>query len=146
MFKDYFPFIADDEDVTRLDSWSVIWYIASFGGLIAFFLLVSCSEWCCRRHARNNCSNRNSVHPNANANDTPPPPYDQFAPPSYDSLTYDGDEKREYDVYVVPVHTFGAIMEQPPRLDEDEPPSYLSAARCSTNRGLFHPTPTNMET
>ncbi|RZC41497.1 uncharacterized protein BDFB_001382, partial [Asbolus verrucosus] len=126
-------FTGANNDSTPLDSWSVVWYIASFGGLIIFFLIVSCSEWCCRRAIRNsqgcNRSNNPAASPTA-VPDTPPPSYDQFAPPSYESICLGrherGSEKSEYDIYVVPVHALGTIMETRER--EDAPPSYFTAS------------------
>ncbi|CAG9760038.1 unnamed protein product [Ceutorhynchus assimilis] len=134
------PGIEYDQSVDQssLDTWSVIWYIASFGGLILFFLIISCSEWCCRRNARRNCQlNNNSQQTSQVVPDTPPPSYDLFAPPSYEDLWVGSSrgrrgEKSEYDIYVVPVHALGTIMEEARR--EDAPPSYQSA---STN--LAHP-------
>jgi hypothetical protein len=96
-----------------LDPWSVVWYMASFAGLVSFFLAVSCSECCCsRRTART----PPSTAPNSPVEsqpevrqwveETPPPPYDLFAPPSYDALSYGSarDCKNKCGVYVVPVH------------------------------------------
>ena len=60
-----------------------MWYLISFGGLITFFLLVSFSEVCCKK----------SIPVLAEVDDdenqqefSSPPPYDLFAPPTYDSL------------------------------------------------------------
>ncbi|XP_060528392.1 uncharacterized protein LOC132703260 [Cylas formicarius] len=122
---------VDEQDTATLDTWSVIWYIASFGGLIVFFLIVSCSEWCCRRNARRNFTRNSNVQSvNVAVPETPPPSYDQFAPPDYESLVYgrngrNGTEKSKYDVFVVPVHALDTIMEEA-RL-EQAPPSYNSA-------------------
>lgn len=106
----------------------MVWYIASFGGLIIFFLIVSCSEWCCRRAAqRSNNNNCNSPTTSpTTAPDTPPPSYDEFAPPSYESICLgrQGNEKSKYDIFVVPVHALGPMMEV--RHHEEAPPSYLS--------------------
>jgi len=136
--KDYTspPPPVGTDDVSPLDSWSVVWYIASFGGLIAFFLIVSCSEWCCRKAVRNsqNCSRTPTIPPTPTTTDTPPPSYDEFAPPSYESICLGRSrgEKSEYDIYVVPVHALGSIM-QTSREVEDAPPSYQSASRPSQN-------------
>lgn len=107
-----------------LDSWSVVWYIASFGGLIAFFLIISCSEWCCRKSSRSSSAYpRSSISPVPSiVPETPPPSYDHFAPPSYDSLTGRSHEKGEFDVYVVPVHALRPMMEG------DAPPSYIQTS------------------
>lgn len=90
-----------------MDSWSVVWYIASFSGLIAFFLVVSCSEWCCRKG-----SSPSPAYPPPNvppsptpSSMTPPPDYELFAPPSYDLVQADTEKKDFFEVYVVPVHT-----------------------------------------
>jgi hypothetical protein len=119
-----------NNDSTPLDSWSVVWYVASFGGLIIFFLIVSCSEWCCRRAIRNsqNCNRSAPAPATPTVPDTPPPSYDQFAPPSYESICLGrherGEEKSKYDIYVVPVHALGHMMET----RDDAPPSYFSAS------------------
>ncbi|KAI4461293.1 hypothetical protein MML48_5g00021347 [Holotrichia oblita] len=112
------------------DSWSVVWYIASFGGLIGFFLVVSCSEWCCRKHIRENQSSQRSTDQSLSRSasthtESPPPAYDLFAPPSYDSLAPSSNEKHEYDIYVVPVHAIGSLVESESRSHES-PPSYSS--------------------
>ncbi|KAK0093224.1 hypothetical protein PV326_014021 [Microctonus aethiopoides] len=95
-----------------LDPWSIVWYIGSFGGLVAFFLIVSCSEWCCRRSARPSTpyNPQRSVDVNnttRGVTETPPPPYHLFAPPSYDSVNYiDLDDKtsgEKMNIYVISV-------------------------------------------
>lgn len=103
----FFLFLTEDP---TLQPWSILWYIGSFGGLIAFFLVVSCSEWCCRSHARRRGSG-NSTCPTPTPSEAPPPAYDLFAPPSYESLCSSNGEKSDYQVYVVPVHTMETITE-----------------------------------
>ncbi|XP_066146233.1 uncharacterized protein [Euwallacea fornicatus] len=123
-------------DAPSLDTWSIIWYVASFGGLILFFLIVSCSEWCCRRNARRRCQrNNNSQTVPQIMSETPPPSYDLFAPPAYEDLwgTNSGGrsgEKRQFDIYVVPVHALDNFMEDVQR--HDAPPSYQSASATQT--------------
>ncbi|XP_066252987.1 uncharacterized protein [Euwallacea similis] len=119
-------------DAPSLDTWSIIWYVASFGGLILFFLIVSCSEWCCRRNARRRCqrNNDNQTVPQI-MSETPPPSYDLFAPPAYEDLWGTSSrgrsgEKREFDIYVVPVHALDNFMENVQR--HDAPPSYQCAS------------------
>ncbi|XP_011500606.1 PREDICTED: uncharacterized protein LOC105364391 [Ceratosolen solmsi marchali] len=100
-----------------LDPWSIVWYIGSFGGLVAFFLIVSCSEWCCRRGARPLSvpyTQRGEVmSPGVQpAGESPPPPYHLFAPPPYDSVNYaeiasdKGPAPEKLDIYVIslPIH------------------------------------------
>ncbi|KAL7293116.1 hypothetical protein TKK_0013269 [Trichogramma kaykai] len=126
-----------------LDPWSIVWYIGSFGGLVAFFLIVSCSEWCCRQGARPltvPCTQRGEIinmpH-DAVAVDLsqPPPPYHLFAPPSYTTLGYPdiskdklaaqsqagsgvGGQSEKLDIYVITLPP-----EQPP-----QPPQQASPA------------------
>ncbi|KAL6260441.1 hypothetical protein P5V15_007967 [Pogonomyrmex californicus] len=95
-----------------LDPWSIVWYIGSFGGLVAFFLIVSCSEWCCRRGGRPLTvpyAQRAETINTTGVTETPPPPYHLFAPPSYDSVNYSEIDKasgEKLDIYVisVPIH------------------------------------------
>ncbi|XP_050310672.1 uncharacterized protein LOC126746453 [Anthonomus grandis grandis] len=120
-----------DTDQSVPSTWSVVWYIASFTGLILFFLIVSCSEWCCRRNARRNCQRTTLPQGGTSSqriNDTPPPPYDNFAPPKYEEVLgmCSSGEKSKYDVFVVSEHTLGTIMKEASR--EDDPPSYHCAS------------------
>ncbi|XP_033225132.1 uncharacterized protein LOC117178038 [Belonocnema kinseyi] len=97
------------ESQSPLDPWSIVWYIGSFGGLVAFFLIVSCSEWCCRRGARPITVpyiQRGEVISSAQGvTETPPPPYHLFAPPPYDSINYadltDKASGEKLDIYVI---------------------------------------------
>ncbi|CAD1478326.1 unnamed protein product, partial [Heterotrigona itama] len=99
-------------DQNPLDPWSIVWYIGSFGGLVAFFLIVSCSEWCCRRGGRPLTVPyaQRAEAMNGPVTETPPPPYHLFAPPSYDSVNYgeivDKTSGEKLDIYVisVPIH------------------------------------------
>ncbi|XP_022916163.1 uncharacterized protein [Onthophagus taurus] len=127
------PDRSDEDDTSSeelddsFDSWSLVWYIASFGGLVAFFLVVSCSEWCCRKHVREQQSRRGLSSPSPSlSTESPPPSYELFAPPSYESLNAAGSsEKSEFDVYVVPVHAIGSLVdENVTRQREEDPPSY----------------------
>lgn len=59
--------------------------------------------------------------------ETPPPAYDLFAPPTYDSLCTGGgtsSEKGDFDVYVVPVHALNTLVNESERERQDGPPSY----------------------
>lgn len=96
-----------------VDPWSLVWYMASFGGLVVFFLVVSCSECCCSKRAARTPPGTAPTSPVDSTSEvthwveeTPPPPYDLFAPPSYDTLCYGGARecKNKCEVYVVPVH------------------------------------------
>ncbi|XP_014217085.1 uncharacterized protein LOC106645685 [Copidosoma floridanum] len=112
--------LSDDglDSQSALDPWSIVWYIGSFGGLVAFFLIVSCSEWCCRRGARpvsapyagrrDEAGINSTVRP---VSESPPPPYHLFAPPPYDSVNYaevadKSANGEKLDIYVItlPIH------------------------------------------
>ncbi|KYM78526.1 hypothetical protein ALC53_11181, partial [Atta colombica] len=107
-------FVVVNSDMQNpLDPWSIVWYIGSFGGLVAFFLIVSCSEWCCRRGGRPLTvpyAQRAETLNTTGVTETPPPPYHLFAPPSYDSVNYNeivdktSDEKLDIYVISVPIH------------------------------------------
>ncbi|XP_049779309.1 uncharacterized protein LOC126176197 isoform X2 [Schistocerca cancellata] len=102
----------------QLDPWSLVWYIGSFGGLVAFFLAVSCSECCCHKPAGSQAAGAaggagagldEPPRLPAVAEGPPPPPYSMFAPPPYDSLCYGvTDEKDKLEVFVVPVPVHSA--------------------------------------
>uniref|UniRef100_T1PDZ2 Uncharacterized protein n=1 Tax=Musca domestica TaxID=7370 RepID=T1PDZ2_MUSDO len=68
---------------TAMDIITIVWYVATFLALAAFFLLMACSDRRCADTSRN---------PPLNTNETPIPPptpspsYSEFAPPSYDSV------------------------------------------------------------
>jgi len=80
---------------------------------VAFFLIVSCSEWCCRRGGRPLAvpyAQRAETINTTGVTETPPPPYHLFAPPSYDSVNYgeivDKTSGEKLDIYVIsmPIH------------------------------------------
>ncbi|XP_069686272.1 uncharacterized protein [Periplaneta americana] len=100
-----------DSGKREVDPWSLIWYMASFGGLVIFFLVVSCSECCCSKRTSPSAAAARSSDPPPEVtqwvDETPPPPYDLFAPPSYDTLFYGtlAEGKDKCEVYVVPIHS-----------------------------------------
>ncbi|XP_076674974.1 uncharacterized protein LOC143372559 isoform X2 [Andrena cerasifolii] len=111
---------VDGDGQNPLDPWSIVWYIGSFGGLVAFFLIVSCSEWCCRRGGRPlsvACSQRAEVHGGQVVTETPPPPYHLFAPPPYDSVNYgeivDKTTGEKVDIYVISVPIGRPVVQVP---------------------------------
>lgn len=111
-------FVLDEGSETRevVDMWSVMWYLGAFGGLVTFFIIVICSEWCFgnhmyTRHGINelyvNAYQSNFHETQQRVSDTPPPPYDLFAPPSYSDLfgkTQDPKKKSKINVFIIPVH------------------------------------------
>ncbi|XP_023710865.1 uncharacterized protein LOC111866290 [Cryptotermes secundus] len=103
----------DSGNKREVDPWSLLFYMASFGGFVAFFLVISCFECCCCKCASRrpqNTSTDSPVEPLPTetqwVHETPPPPYHLFAPPSYDTLFYGSvrDDKHKCGVYVVPIH------------------------------------------
>lgn len=102
-----------------MDPWSIVWYIGSFGGLVAFFLIVSCSEWCCRRGGRPLTVPyaQRAEAMNGPVTETPPPPYHLFAPPSYDSVNYgeivDKTSGEKLDIYVISVPIHRPVVQVP---------------------------------
>ena len=112
---------VDGDGQNPLDPWSIVWYIGSFGGLVAFFLIVSCSEWCCRRGGRPlsvACSQRAEVMNGGQVvTETPPPPYHLFAPPPYDSVNYgeivDKTTGEKVDIYVISVPIGRPVVQVP---------------------------------
>uniref|UniRef100_A0A224XTP7 Uncharacterized protein n=1 Tax=Panstrongylus lignarius TaxID=156445 RepID=A0A224XTP7_9HEMI len=94
--------------VTDPDPLSVVWYLGAFGGLIAFFLVVTFSEWCCaskhlyRRHALA-APYLTGYSTESRAPDTPPPPYHLFAPPPYAEATC-CDKTAQTPIFIIPVH------------------------------------------
>ncbi|XP_034182188.1 uncharacterized protein LOC117605226 [Osmia lignaria lignaria] len=112
---------ADGDSQNPLDPWSIVWYIGSFGGLVAFFLIVSCSEWCCRRSGRTltvpYAQRAEVINGGQVVTETPPPPYHLFAPPPYDSVNYgeivDKTSGEKLDIYVISVPIHRPVVQVP---------------------------------
>ncbi|XP_003394590.1 uncharacterized protein LOC126916961 isoform X2 [Bombus affinis] len=114
------PSLVDNDGQNPLDPWSIVWYIGSFGGLVAFFLIVSCSEWCCRRGGRPLTvpyAQRAEAISGPVVTETPPPPYHLFAPPPYDSVNYgeivDKTAGEKLDIYVISVPIHRPVVQAP---------------------------------
>uniref|UniRef100_A0A1B6DNI1 Uncharacterized protein n=1 Tax=Clastoptera arizonana TaxID=38151 RepID=A0A1B6DNI1_9HEMI len=103
---------------TDVDMWSVIWYLGAFGGLVTFFIIVTCSEWCFGNHMYTR-HGTNQLYINAfqstfleaeRTPETPPPPYHLFAPPSYSDLfgtvtTKNNNKKKsKINIFIIPIH------------------------------------------
>uniref|UniRef100_A0A1B6K208 Uncharacterized protein n=1 Tax=Homalodisca liturata TaxID=320908 RepID=A0A1B6K208_9HEMI len=99
----------------EVDIWSVMWYLGAFGGLVTFFLIVTCSEWCFgnhmyTRHGINHLyvnAYQSNFRETRRVSNSPPPPYDLFAPPSYSDLFGKAPEpkkKSKFDVFIIPIH------------------------------------------
>ncbi|XP_053966043.1 uncharacterized protein LOC128868228 [Anastrepha ludens] len=81
---------------TAMDIITIVWYVATFLALAAFFLLMACSERRCTQNRRNVLDNETPIAP-----PTPSPSYSEFAPPSYETVI-----KMQHDaktsVFVIP--------------------------------------------
>ncbi|KAH8416218.1 hypothetical protein KR222_011554, partial [Zaprionus bogoriensis] len=69
---------------TAMDVITIVWYVATFLALAAFFMLMACSDRRCRdmrgRQAGAASGEAQRAPP------TPSPSYSEFAPPSYDTV------------------------------------------------------------
>ncbi|XP_034240504.1 uncharacterized protein LOC117644900 [Thrips palmi] len=80
-----------------LDTWSVVWYCGMFAAFTSLFLIMPCSQVLCRAgllHGHGDPRLRPrapglSALQTAAGYATPPPPYKQFAPPSYEDVIVD---------------------------------------------------------
>ncbi|XP_075164920.1 uncharacterized protein LOC142237475 [Haematobia irritans] len=69
---------------TAMDIITIVWYVATFLALAAFFLLMACSDRRCAdasQRTRTTTTSETPIPP-----PTPSPSYSEFAPPSYDSV------------------------------------------------------------
>lgn len=109
-------FLVSDPSLNHevVDMWSVMWYLGAFGGLVTFFLIVTCSEWCFGNHMYTR-HGINELYINAyqtnftqqRVSDTPPPPYELFAPPSYTDLfgkVQEPKKKNTFNIFIIPIH------------------------------------------
>ncbi|KAK3921880.1 CTP-dependent diacylglycerol kinase 1 [Frankliniella fusca] len=84
-----------------LDTWSVVWYCGMFAAFTSLFLIMPCSQVLCRAgllHGHSDPRLRpraplsgslGAFQAAAHGYATPPPPYKQFAPPSYEDVILD---------------------------------------------------------
>ncbi|XP_037955789.1 uncharacterized protein LOC119685551 [Teleopsis dalmanni] len=70
---------------TAMDIITIVWYVATFLALAAFFLLMACSDRRCA-DTRNNNGNVANNNDAPRSPPTPSPSYSEFAPPSYDTV------------------------------------------------------------
>lgn len=87
-----------------MDVITIVWYVATFLALAAFFMLMACSDRRCRdmrgRQAGSTANEPQRAPP------TPSPSYSEFAPPSYDTVI-----KMQHDaktsIFVIPFEGAG---------------------------------------
>lgn len=70
---------------TAMDVITIVWYVATFLALAAFFMLMACSDRRCR-DMRGRQAGSGSSSEVQRAPPTPSPSYSEFAPPSYDTV------------------------------------------------------------
>uniref|UniRef100_A0A1B0CIY9 Putative conserved plasma membrane protein n=1 Tax=Lutzomyia longipalpis TaxID=7200 RepID=A0A1B0CIY9_LUTLO len=75
-----------------MDTITIIWYLSTFVALVAFFVVMACSDNYCGRP-------RKPEEPPTTAPPTPAPSYREFAPPSYDSVM----KRYKNRVFIIPV-------------------------------------------
>lgn len=68
-----------------MDVITIVWYVATFLALAAFFMLMACSDRRCRDMRGRQAGNGNA-NETQRAPPTPSPSYSEFAPPSYDTV------------------------------------------------------------
>ncbi|XP_034479261.1 uncharacterized protein LOC117785395 isoform X2 [Drosophila innubila] len=66
---------------TAMDVITIVWYVATFLALAAFFMLMACSDRRCRSRPTSATPTEQQRAP-----PTPSPSYSEFAPPSYDTV------------------------------------------------------------
>ncbi|XP_067631684.1 uncharacterized protein [Eurosta solidaginis] len=90
---------------TAMDIITIVWYVATFLALAAFFLLMACSDRRCSENRGNAFENDTTTA----APPTPSPSYSEFAPPSYETVI-----KMQHDskmsVFVIPFVPLDASM------------------------------------
>ncbi|XP_002091511.3 uncharacterized protein LOC6530598 [Drosophila yakuba] len=74
----------NDLSQTAMDVITIVWYVATFLALAAFFMLMACSDRRCRDMRRRPAGGQSTE--GLRAPPTPSPSYSEFAPPSYDTV------------------------------------------------------------
>lgn len=102
-----------------MDIITIVWYVATFLALAAFFLLMACSDRRCTDTQRNANLNTNEapIPP-----PTPSPSYSEFAPPSYESVMKMQIASKN-NVYVVPFSTDSAKDANSPSQNNSSSPN-----------------------
>ncbi|KAI8038473.1 uncharacterized protein LOC128254916 [Drosophila gunungcola] len=75
---------ANELSQTAMDVITIVWYVATFLALAAFFMLMACSDRRCRDMRRRPAGGQSAE--GLRAPPTPSPSYSEFAPPSYDTV------------------------------------------------------------
>ncbi|KAH8348589.1 hypothetical protein KR084_008835, partial [Drosophila pseudotakahashii] len=102
---------------TAMDVITIVWYVATFLALAAFFMLMACSDRRCRDMRRRPAGGQSTE--GLRAPPTPSPSYSEFAPPSYDTVIK-MQHAAKTSVFVIPFSNkageLGAPTSPPPPL------------------------------
>ncbi|XP_017007927.2 uncharacterized protein [Drosophila takahashii] len=113
---------------TAMDVITIVWYVATFLALAAFFMLMACSDRRCRDMRRRPAGGQSTE--GLRAPPTPSPSYSEFAPPSYDTVIK-MQHAAKTSVFVIPFSNkageLGAPTSPPPPLP---PPASPPAITC----------------
>lgn len=122
----YFSFLSavvessNELSQTAMDVITIVWYVATFLALAAFFMLMACSDRRCRDMRRRPAGGQSTE--GLRAPPTPSPSYSEFAPPSYDTVIK-MQHAAKTSVFVIPFNNKGSEVEAPP-----PPPTPLPAS------------------
>ncbi|KAH8271596.1 hypothetical protein KR018_010393, partial [Drosophila ironensis] len=110
---------SNDLSQTAMDVITIVWYVATFLALAAFFMLMACSDRRCRNIRRRPAGGPSTE--GLRAPPTPSPSYSEFAPPSYDTVIK-MQHAAKPSVFVIPFESKGS---------DATPPSLPPAVACS---------------
>ncbi|XP_017061246.1 uncharacterized protein LOC108101427 [Drosophila ficusphila] len=109
---------------TAMDVITIVWYVATFLALAAFFMLMACSDRRCRDMRRRPTGSQPTE--GLRAPPTPSPSYSEFAPPSYDTVIK-MQHAAKTSVFVIPFSNksgeLGAPNSPPPVTASPLPPA-----------------------
>lgn len=108
-----------------MDVITIIWYFSTFVALIAFFVVMACSDNYCGREAEKPEETAVTAPP------TPAPSYREFAPPSYESVM----KKYKNRVFIIPMLNENGELKpfDEPQAGGSSSPSSSSAPSSSTS-------------
>ncbi|KAH8402425.1 hypothetical protein KR009_011877, partial [Drosophila setifemur] len=102
---------SNDLSQTAMDVITIVWYVATFLALAAFFMLMACSDRRCRDMRRRPAGGQSTE--GLRAPPTPSPSYSEFAPPSYDTVIK-MQHAAKTSVFVIPFNNKGGDLGAPP--------------------------------
>ncbi|XP_016953498.1 uncharacterized protein LOC108026835 [Drosophila biarmipes] len=119
---------------TAMDVITIVWYVATFLALAAFFMLMACSDRRCRDMRRRPAGGQSTE--GLRAPPTPSPSYSEFAPPSYDTVIK-MQHAAKTSVFVIPFSSkageLGAPTSPPPPLTPSASPPAVACDMIIVN-------------